>query len=115
MHDLVNWLGVIIDGPDTVIYFPGQEPVELSCNVTSGILLWSVNGTVLTIFQLRNGFVPGHSANESNIVIIVPVNNTEYVCESTTMEETIRSDPVFIYIAGGYIGRVNELLHEQYN
>ena len=93
--------GVIIEGPQTVIYFPGQGAIELVCNVTEGsVILWMVNGDSFSLSTLRNGELPNHTANGLNIVINVPTNNSEYICTAVTFLNDISSDPVFIYIAG---------------
>ena len=103
LKSVCMYLGVIIDGPDTVIYHPGQGPVELTCNVTTeGVILWMINGFKFTLTQLANGAVVNHSNNGLNIVINVPVNNTEYVCVEALQLSDILSDPVFIYLAGIY-------------
>ena len=97
------FVGVNIDGTGTVIYFPGQEPIELTCTIevpARGITLWTVNGTTFTLNDLREGGITGHGTNGTNIVISVPVNNTEYICEIFTNDNVIVGDPVFIYIAG---------------
>ena len=93
---------MIIEGPQTVIYFPGQGPIELVCNETEGaVILWEVNGVSFLFFQLRDGDLPNHSVNGTNIVINVPVNNTEYICAAfTNNNNAISSDPTFVYIAG---------------
>ena len=93
----------IIEGPQTVIYFPGQGPIELVCNATSGIIIWEVNGTSFTSTRLRDGELPNHTAIGTNIVINVPVNNTKYVCVVITNDNEISSEPAFVYIAGTYI------------
>ena len=92
---------MIIEGPQTVIYFPGQGPIELVCNATEGLILWEVNGVRFLLFELRDGDLPNHSVNGTNIVINIPVNNTEYICIiPTTIDNLIRSDPAFVYVAG---------------
>ena len=97
---LVCDLGVIIDGPETVIYFPGQGPIELECNATDGpTISWDVNGESHFLPDIANGLLPNHSINGTNIIVEVPVNNTEYVCVAATNTEVARSVPAFIYIA----------------
>ena len=92
---------MIIEGPQTIIYFPGQGPIELVCNATEGpIILWEVNNGSFSLPRLRNGELENHAANGTNIVINVPVNNTEYICTATTNDNAISSDPAFVYIAG---------------
>ena len=95
---------MILDGPETVIYFPGQEPIELTCNITNGpIALWIVNGTSYSLPDLVQGELENHNASGINIVIKVPVNNTEYICSATTNQKEVESDPAFIFIAGKYV------------
>ena len=77
-------------------------PIELICNVT-GIALWSVNGTDYTLTELTNGTLPGHGSNGTNILVNSPVNNTEYICVSSTIDGTTRSNPAYVVIAGKYI------------
>ena len=105
----------IIEGPQTTIYFPGQVPIELVCNATSGIILWEVNGTFFSLALLRNGELPNHTAIGTNIVINAPVNNTKYVCVVTTNDYEISSEPAFVYIASMYIcmyvAMLNACLH----
>ena len=95
------YTGTIIEGPNNVTYIPGltQLPIELTCNVT-GFPSWSVNGTVYLLASLSNGALPGHNATGTNILIDSPVNNTEYVCVSSTNDSEVRSDPAYITIAG---------------
>ena len=46
----------------------------------------------------------GHSANVENILIIDPMNNTEYICVSNIPNTPgTLSSPAFLYIAGEYI------------
>ena len=92
---------IIIEGPSDVTYTPGLTPlpIELTCNVT-GLPLWSVNGTVYILNNLRNGALPGHNATGTNILIDSPVNNTEYICVSSTNDSEVSSDPAYITIAG---------------
>jgi len=97
-HLLVS--GAIIEGPETVIYFPGQGPVEFSCNVSDGVTAWRVNGTTYLLSQLDSGSLPGHSRVLTNIVVNTPVNNTEYICISLISNLVISSNPAFLYIAG---------------
>ena len=95
---------MIIEGPQTVIYFPGQGPIELVCNATEGpIIVWEVNGNEFFLFDLRDGELANHSANGTNIVINVPVNNTEYICTAATNDNPTSSDPAFVYVAGMYV------------
>ena len=101
-------VGVVIEGPSTVIYFPGQTmlPIELMCNVT-GFKTWEVtiNGIEyeLTPGALLVGDLAGHNVTANhNIVINVPVNNSRYICVSNVLSQTTSSDPAFLYIAGKF-------------
>ena len=102
-------VGVIAtDGSSVVIYFPGQGPIELACNVegsTAGTTLWSVNGSRFTLIELRIGGLPNHNVTGTSIVINVPVNNTEYNCGTInfTAGSLLLSDSIFVYIAGEYL------------
>ena len=95
---------IIIEGPSDVTYIPGLTPlpIELTCNVT-GLPLWRVNGVTYTLTILRNGALPGHNATGTNILIDTPVNNTEYVCVSSTNDGDVSSDPANLIIAGEYM------------
>ena len=69
----------------------------------TGVALWSVNGTNYTLARLSNGALPGHSHTGSNILINSPVNNTEYICVSSTNDSVTRSSPAYVVIAGEYV------------
>ena len=78
-------IGLINEGPSSVIYFPGRNPlpIELICNVT-GFPTWEVviNGTMdeFTPGNLLRGDLFGHDISRTNynILINVPVNNSDY-------------------------------------
>ena len=76
---------MITQGPTNVTYFPGQPDIQLTCTVSSGVPIWIINGTAVTLNQFDNPsdtVPPGHSRNGTNIIISAPpVNNTMYVCE----------------------------------
>ena len=101
-------IGIVNEGPSNVIYFPGRTPlpIELICNVT-GFPSWSVtvNGTMdeYTLNSLFRGELNGHNASGNNILINVPVNNSEYVCISNVGTTAISSNPAFIYVAGKFL------------
>ena len=102
-------IGIVKEGPSSVIYFPGQTPlpIELICNVT-GFATWRVdfnNGTngEFTPNGLLSGNLDGHSVSGPNILISVPVNNTEYVCVSNEGRNASLSDSAFLYIAGKHV------------
>ena len=97
-----NYTGIIIQGPSNVTYLPGVTPlpIELTCNVVTGVAFWRVNGTIYTLTRLTNGKLPGHNRNGTNILVNSPVNNTEYICASITNYAETKSDPAYIIIAG---------------
>ena len=67
------------------------------------VTAWRVNGTSYTRNEITNGNLPGHSRAGDNILVNIPVNNTQYVCvflDDDTNERN--SDPVYIVIAGKY-------------
>ena len=104
MHTIV---GHVNEGPNDVIYFPGQTPlpIELICNVT-GYPTWrvTINGSTdeYTLNALLNGGLNGHNASGHNILINVPVNNSEYVCISNVGTNAIPSDPAFLFFTGKF-------------
>ena len=97
--------GTIIEGPSSITYIPGLTPlpIELTCNVT-GLPIWIVNGTAYLTINLDDGTLPGHSRTGTNILVNIPVNNTEYVCITLTNDgDETHSDPAYIIIAGEYV------------
>ena len=91
----------VIQGPDVVIYRSNEEPVELICVITEGSTGWRLNGsTVFTLSEIRDGGLPDHTINGSNLVIINATNNTEYICVSIRDVGDLDSNPVRLYIAG---------------
>ena len=100
-------IGFVYEGPSNVIYFPGrtQLPIELICNVT-GLPTWrvTINNIVdeYTLNALFRGELNGHNISGNNILINVPVNNSEYVCVSNEGTTAIPSDPGFLFVAGKY-------------
>ena len=108
--------GIIIEGPRNVTYIPGQTslPIEQICNVT-GFPSWRVNGTLFTTGHLLAGNIEGHSANGANIVINVPMNDTEYICISNVVgSQEVTSPPAFLYIAGEYVNACSYYVHVKY-
>ena len=94
--------GIVNEGPSNVTYIPGQTPlpIELTCNIT-GFPFWRVNGTLHTVGNLRAGILEGHNISGSNILINVPVNDTEYICISSVLNsDDVTSPPAFLIIAG---------------
>ena len=100
LHTYVH-TGTVIEGPSNVTYLPGLTPlpIELTCNVT-GVALWRIDDVSYTLTDLTNGLLPGHSRTGTNILVNSPVNNTEYICVSTTNDGETSSDPAYIIIAG---------------
>ena len=92
----------VIEGPTEVIYRPGDDPIELTCNITIGITGWTTNGgeDKFTIPEIRNGALPGHTINGTNLVVVNATNNTQYICYSITDSVIIPIAPVYLYIAG---------------
>ena len=92
----------VIEGPSEVIYRPGGDPIELSCNITEGIIGWRLNdGQTFSVGDIRDRkILPGHMVNGTNLVIVKATNNTEYICVSTTSDGDTPSAPVYLYIAG---------------
>jgi len=97
--DIYYVAGVVIQGPSIVIYFPGQSPVQLACKTSAGIIGWSINDS-LTITPGDINTRKGHSLNGTKLVIDNPINNTKYVCISIRSTLNLRSDPVFLFVAG---------------
>ena len=50
----------------------------------------------------QNSLFTTHSHTGTNMLVNIPVNNTEYICVSQTINGDIISDPAYIIIAGGY-------------
>ena len=96
--------GTINQGPSNVTFISGRTslPIVLTCNVT-GFASWIVNGTPYFTSQLLAGLVDGHSANEADIVINIPMNDTEYICVSNTQSAAVNSSSAFLYIAGKFV------------
>ena len=96
--------GAVIRSPSHVIYFPGQDPVQINCEISQGSTGWSVNGLpAVSLSGVDGGGIPGHSRNGTSLVVDTPVNNTEYVCVSIRDQGNVESDPVFLFIAGDFI------------
>jgi len=101
---MLQFTGAIIQGPSDVIYFPGQDPVQLTCEISEGATGWSVDDSpTVSLSDIERGGLPGHSRNGTSIVVDIPVNNTEYVCVAIIDDGNVRSDPAFLYIAGEFI------------
>ena len=74
-------------------------PIKLTCNVT-GVVVWRVNNKYYTLTDLSNRVLPDHSRTGTNILVYRPLNNTEYVCVSTTNNGDVSSDPAYLIIIG---------------
>ena len=60
-----------------------------------------MNGSdVETLSEIRDGDLPDHSVNGSNLVIVNATNNTEYICVSIRDAGNLESSPVHLYVAG---------------
>ena len=94
----------VIEGPAEIIYRPGDDPVELTCIISEGSTGWSVNGeNPVTVTFIRNGGLDKHTVNGTNLVVLVPTNNTQYVCVAIRDGGDFYSNPVYLYIAGTYV------------
>ena len=101
---LISIGAAIIHSPPEVIYRPGDDPVELSCTVNEGSTGWSVNGgDTATVTTIRNGNLDNHTINGTNLVVLIPTNNTQYVCVAIRDAGDSLSNPVYLYIAGTYV------------
>ena len=101
-------LGIVIEGPSNVTYIPGQTPlpIELICNITGVFVTWRVNGSTYLPGNLiaNPPSLAGHSANGDNILIMDPLNNTEYICVSNIPNTPgSPSPPAFLYIACEFV------------
>ena len=92
----------IIEGPSEVMYRPGDDPVRLICNITEGVITWQINnGETFSIGEIRDdGRLPNHTVNGTDLVVLIPTNNTRYVCVAMTNEDNTFSAPVDLYVAG---------------
>ena len=68
-------------------------PIVLTCNVTGVVVAWRVKNKYYSLTDLTNGVLPGHSLN---LLVNSPVNNTKYVCVSTTSDGDVSGDPACI-------------------
>ena len=104
MYTCMLRVGTVIEGPNDVIYIPGQTPlpIELICNITGPFVTWEVDAVTYTIGNINDGNLPGHRASGTNILLVdVPMNNTKYTCVSNNLTNVIgRSEPAFLYVAG---------------
>ena len=63
------------------------------------IVSWIVNESSHFLPDLTNGLLPKLRGNATNIIIDIPVNNTECVCIATLNQHIVYSDPAYIYLA----------------
>ena len=94
--------GTIVEGPRNITYLPSQAllPIELTCNVTEGVVAWRVNGTQYTLGELSAGVLPEHNSTGTNILVNSPINNTQYICVSNTSMSSTQSDPAYFIFSG---------------
>ena len=102
LHYYYNYTGTIAEGPSNVTYLSGVTPlpIELICNATE-VPSWRVNGTSYTLRQLTDGELRGHNRTGTNILVNSPMNNTEYICFFSTIDDDIISDPAYVVIVAG--------------
>ena len=81
----------------TWLAFVTPLPIVLTCNVT-GVVVWRIDNKYYTLTDLANGVLLYHNHAGTNMLIYRPINNTEYVCVSTTNDGGVRSDPAYIVI-----------------
>ena len=93
--------GTVVEHLISVTWLPyiSPLPIELECNVT-GVVVWRIDNKYYTLTDLTNGVLPYHNHAGTNMLIYGPMNNTEYVCVSTTNDGGVRSDPAYIIITG---------------
>jgi len=66
------------------------------------LLSWSVNGTEYSIGSLSRGDLPGHTMNETDIIVTAPFNGTSYTCIASSGSNKTSSNTAYLYIAGKY-------------
>ena len=112
MYVRIISVGAIVEGPSDVIYFPNQGPVELTCTISEGSTGWRLNGDrIYVLSEIRDGDLTGHSLNGTNLVINIPINNTEYNCVSIQDDGNRISDSAFLYIAGRLSQCFSHIIH----
>ena len=100
----IHYLGTPIEDPTNVTYLPGLTPlpIELTCNVVTGVPVWRVNGTSYTLSGLTNRSLPGHNRTGTNILVNSPMNNTEYICVSALNFALLINAPAYLTVAGEF-------------
>ena len=98
----IVYIGVYIDSPSEIIYRPGDDRVQLMCTVTVGVVTWRINnGKSFSIGEIRDdGRLPNHTVNGTDLVVLIPTNNTRYVCVAVANYVEMFSTPVDLYVAG---------------
>ena len=93
--------GTVVEGLSIVTYNVSVTPlpIKLPCNVT-GVIVWRVDNEYYSLTDLSNGVLPGHSRTGTNILVYRPLNNTQYICVSTTNDGDVSSDPAYVIITG---------------
>ena len=101
------------EDPGVVIAYPGQD-VEIPCSIPqgSGFTLWMINGISYTPNDLLSGNVVGHNVSGRNIIVEDIVmndvrNGTEYRCIVAQIDVTIVSDPIFLFVAGEVLSKLD--------
>jgi len=91
-----------VKGPESVIYFPGQnESAIFECKVSEGFSLsWSVNDTAYSLNNLSSGGLPGHTINGTSVIVTTPYNGTSYTCIASSDSNKTYSGTAHLYIAG---------------
>ena len=92
-------IGIVVEHLISVTWlaFVTPLPVVLTCNVT-GVVAWRIGNKYYTLTDLTNGILRYHNLAGTNILLYYPVNNTEYICLSTTNDGGVRNDPAYIVI-----------------
>ena len=80
----------------TLVFGGTVIPVELKCNVTGVVVAWRVNNKYYSLTDLTNGVLPYHGLDGTNLLFNYTVNNTEYICVSTTSDGDVSGDPAYI-------------------
>ena len=96
MYNYVT-VGTTIQSPSNVTYLPGVTPlpIELTCDVPAAAA-WRVNSTDFTFPAIMGGMPSGYNVSGDNILIITPVNNTNYNC----VNRSTVGEPYYVFVAG---------------
>jgi len=111
---MIASLGIILEGPTTVIVFPPAEFAQFNCTYTEGVpALWRVDTDLLLLSQIADGELPGLNSTllnitngsgnallVTNIVLNDSRNGTQYVCVIPQGTDSLLSDPAILIVAG---------------